>query len=389
MSDDSKYMKIALRLGQRGLGRTWPNPSVGCVIVRSDTDKKIIIGRGTTQSGGFPHAENQAINQAISVYGKDSLIGSTAYVSLEPCCHYGKTPPCVNLLIESGLRRVVIGCVDPDPRVSGMGIELLKKSGVEVVSGILEQESESLNAGFFNKVRSGRPLVTLKMATTVDGKIATKTGESKWITGALAREKVHIMRSQYDAIAIGINTVLQDNPKLTCRLPGLENRSPVRVVFDSSLKIDINSDILKTASSYKTWIITSKNHDLSVINKFEEYGVEIISVALDGEGHIDLYLALAALAKRGITRLMVEGGATLSTSFLRSNLVDLLAWFRAPSLIGADGKSVFSNLGVDGIDSMHTFELRPTRHLTMLQSVAVIEPGRACQRGLDGIESKL
>lgn len=357
MSDDSKYMKIALRLGQRGLGRTWPNPSVGCVIVRSDTDKKIIIGRGTTQSGGFPHAENQAINQAISVYGKDSLIGSTAYVSLEPCCHYGKTPPCVNLLIESGLRRVVIGCVDPDPRVSGMGIELLKKSGVEVVSGILEQESESLNAGFFNKVRSGRPLVTLKMATTVDGKIATKTGESKWITGALAREKVHIMRSQYDAIAIGINTVLQDNPKLTCRLPGLENRSPVRVVFDSSLKIDINSDILKTASSYKTWIITSKNHDLSVINKFEEYGVEIISVALDGEGHIDLYLALAALAKRGITRLMVEGGATLSTSFLRSNLVDLLAWFRAPSLIGADGKSVFSNLGVDGIDSMHKFEL--------------------------------
>ena len=357
MSDDSKYMKIALRLGQRGLGRTWPNPSVGCVIVRSDTDKKIIIGRGTTQSGGFPHAENQAINQAISVYGKDSLIGSTAYVSLEPCCHYGKTPPCVNLLIESGLRRVVIGCVDPDPRVSGMGIELLKKSGVEVVSGILEQESESLNAGFFNKVRSGRPLVTLKMATTVDGKIATKTGESKWITGALAREKVHIMRSQYDAIAIGINTVLQDNPKLTCRLPGLENRSPVRVVFDSSLKIDINSDILKTASSYKTWIITSKNHDLSVLNKFEEYGVEIISVALDGEGHIDLYLALAALAKRGITRLMVEGGATLSTSFLRSNLVDLLAWFRAPSLIGADGKSVFSNLGVDGIDSMHKFEL--------------------------------
>ncbi len=357
MSDDSKYMKIALRLGQRGLGRTWPNPSVGCVIVRSDTDKKIIIGRGTTQNGGFPHAENQAINQAISVYGKDSLIGSTAYVSLEPCCHYGKTPPCVNLLIESGLRRVVIGCVDPDPRVSGMGIELLKKSGVEVVSGILEHESESLNAGFFNKVRSGRPLVTLKMATTVDGKIATKTGESKWITGALAREKVHIMRSQYDAIAIGINTVLQDNPKLTCRLPGLENRSPVRVVFDSSLKIDINSDILKTASSYKTWIITSENHDLSVINKFEEYGVEIISVALDGEGHIDLYLALAALAKRGITRLMVEGGATLSTSFLRSNLVDLLAWFRAPSLIGADGKSVFSNLGVDGIDSMHKFEL--------------------------------
>ena len=130
MSDDSKYMKIALRLGQRGLGRTWPNPSVGCVIVRSDTDKKIIIGRGTTQSGGFPHAENQAINQAISVYGKDSLIGSTAYVSLEPCCHYGKTPPCVNLLIESGLRRVVIGCVDPDPRMSGLGIELLKKSGV-------------------------------------------------------------------------------------------------------------------------------------------------------------------------------------------------------------------------------------------------------------------
>ena len=357
MSDDFKYMKIALRLGQRGLGSTWPNPSVGCVIVRSDTDKKIIIGRGTTQNGGFPHAENQAINQAISVYGKDSLIGSTAYVSLEPCCHYGKTPPCVNLLIESGLRRVVIGCVDPDPRVSGMGIELLKKSGVEVVSGILEHESESLNAGFFNKVRSGRPLVTLKMATTVDGKIATKTGESKWITGALAREKVHIMRSQYDAIAIGINTVLQDNPKLTCRLPGLENRSPVRVVFDSSLKIDINSDILKTASSYKTWIITSENHDLSVINKFEEYGVEIISVALDGEGHIDLYLALAALAKRGITRLMVEGGATLSTSFLRSNLVDLLAWFRAPSLIGADGKSVFSNLGVDGIDSMHKFEL--------------------------------
>ena len=357
MTDDTKYMKIALRLGQRVLGRTWPNPAVGCVIIRSDKDEKIIIGRGVTQRGGFPHAETEAINQAVKVYGKDSLVGSTAYVSLEPCCHHGKTPPCVNSLIEAEIRRVVIGCVDPDPRVSGMGIDILKKSGIEVNVGVLVHESETLNAGFIRKIKSGRPLVTLKMATTVDGRIATRTGESKWITGALSRERAHIIRSQYDAIAIGINTVFQDNPKLTCRLPGLEDRSPVRVVFDSNLKIDMKCNILQTASTYKTWIITSENHEDSMVNKIEKHGVEIISVALDSEGHIDLPVALSALAKRGITRLMVEGGATLSTSFLRSDLVDLLAWFRAPNLIGDDGKPVFSNLGVDGIDNMHKFKL--------------------------------
>jgi diaminohydroxyphosphoribosylaminopyrimidine deaminase/5-amino-6-(5-phosphoribosylamino)uracil reductase len=357
MTSDIKYMKIALRLGQRGLGRTWPNPSVGCVIVKSPTEEGIIIGRGYTQKGGAPHAETEAINQSINVYGKDSLVDATAYVSLEPCCHHGNTPPCVNSLIDAGIRRVVIGCVDPDPRVSGRGMEILKKSGIEVTIGVLQDEAERLNAGFIYKVKLGRPLVTLKVATTADGRIATKTGESKWITGPLARKKSHIMRSQYDAIAIGINTVFQDNPQLTCRLPGLEDRSPVRVVFDSKLTIGTQSQILQTAGLYKTWVITSKNHEISLISKIEKYGVKIISVGLDSEGHIDLSLALSALADRGITRLMIEGGATLSTSFLRANLVDLLAWFRASSLIGDDGKPVFSNLGVEGIDNMHKFKL--------------------------------
>ena len=346
MTSDIKYMKIALRLGQRGLGRTWPNPSVGCVIVKSPTEEGIIIGRGSTQKGGAPHAETEAINQSINVYGKDSLVDATAYVSLEPCCHHGNTPPCVNSLIDAGIRRVVIGCVDPDPRVSGRGMEILKKSGMEVTIGVLQDEAERLNAGFIYKVKLGRPLVTLKVATTADGRIATKTGESKWITGPLSRKRSHIMRSQYDAIAIGINTVFHDNPQLTCRLPGLEDRSPVRVVFDSKLAIDTQSQILQTAGLYKTWVITSKNHEISLISKIEKYGVKIISVGLDSEGHIDLSLALSALADRGITRLMIEGGATLSTSFLRANLVDLLAWFRASSLIGDDGKPVFSNLGV-------------------------------------------
>ena len=357
MTSDIKYMKIALRLGQRGLGRTWPNPSVGCVIVQSPTEEGIIIGRGTTQKGGTPHAETEAINQAINVYGKDSLVDATAYVSLEPCCHHGNTPPCVNSLIDSGIRRVVIGCVDPDPRMSGKGMDILKRSGIEVTIGVLQDEAERLNAGFIHKVKLGRPLVTLKVATTADGRIATKTGESKWITGPLSRKRSHIMRSQYDAIAIGINTVFQDNPQLTCRLPGLEDRSPVRVVFDSKLTIDTQSQILQTAGIYKTWVITSKNHEVSMISKIEKYGVKIISVGLDSEGHIDLSLALSALADRGITRLMIEGGATLSTSFLRANLVDLLAWFRASSLIGDDGKPVFSNLGVEGIDNMHKFKL--------------------------------
>jgi len=357
MTSDIKYMKIALRLGQRGLGRTWPNPSVGCVIVKSPTEEGIIIGRGSTQKGGAPHAETEAINQSINVYGKDSLVDATAYVSLEPCCHHGNTPPCVNSLIDAGIRRVVIGCVDPDPRVSGRGIEILKKSGMEVTIGVLQDEAERLNAGFIYKVKLGRPLVTLKVATTADGRIATKTGESKWITGPLSRKRSHIMRSQYDAIAIGINTVFHDNPQLTCRLPGLEDRSPVRVVFDSKLTIGTQSQILQTAGLYKTWVITSKNHEISLISKIEKYGVKIISVGLDSEGYIDLSLALSALAERGITRLMIEGGATLSTSFLRANLVDLLAWFRASSLIGDDGKPVFSNLGVEGIDNMHKFKL--------------------------------
>lgn len=355
MTNDTHYMQIALRLARRGLGRSWPNPAVGCVIVQNAGGAPRILGRGWTQPGGRPHAETVALSQARERYGDAALVGTTAYVSLEPCNHQGQTPPCTDALIEAGIGRAVVGCSDPDPRVSGGGIEQLRSSSIDVTENILQAEAEELNAGFIQRETTGRPLVTLKTAMTADGRIATRSGASQWITGSAARARVHLMRAQYDAILVGIDTVIHDDPQLTCRLAGLEDRSPVRIVFDSNLRISMDAQLVQSARDVPTWIVTRDDSDEKSASKLQQAGAELVRVAADAAGHVDAGLALAELGARGITRVMVEGGAILNGTLLRARLADRIACFRAPSLIGGDGKPAFGDLGVEKIEDMPVF----------------------------------
>lgn len=357
MTIDTHYMQVALRLARRGLGRTWPNPAVGCVIVQANGDAPRIIGRGWTQPGGRPHAETVALGQAGERYGAASLVGATAYVSLEPCSHHGQTPPCAEALIDAQIGRVVVACTDPDGRISGGGIGRLRSAGIDVTTDVLKAEAEELNAGFIQRETAGRPLVTLKTATTADGRIATRSGASQWITGPAARERVHLMRAQHDAIMVGIDTVVHDDPELTCRLAGLEERSPIRVVFDSSLRISDEAQLIQTARAVPTLIVTRDDANTSRAAQIKKSSAEVLSVAGDDGGHVDAGLALTELAKQGITRVMVEGGAVLSAALLRAGLIDRIAWFRAPHLIGGDGKPALGDLGVESIEDMPAFEL--------------------------------
>jgi diaminohydroxyphosphoribosylaminopyrimidine deaminase/5-amino-6-(5-phosphoribosylamino)uracil reductase len=356
MHTDRDFMLMALRLARRGLGNVWPNPAVGCVIVRRDDGVSRIAGRGWTQPGGRPHAETVALDQARQRFGAEALRGAEAFVSLEPCSHRGRTPPCADALIAAGLSRVVVACGDPDARVSGEGIAKLQAAGIEVVRDVCRAEAEELNAGFLTRVLAGRPLVALKTATTSDGRIATRTGASQWITGAAARERAHLLRAQQDAIAVGIGTVEADDPSLTCRLPGLSGRSPVRVVFDSSLRISLESNLVRTAGEVPTWVLSADKTDRDRRHALEGAGVTVIPIEQVTDGQPEPGAALGALAALGITRLMVEGGARLATGLLRAGLVDRLLWFRAPSLIGGDGLPPFGDIGVAGIEQMPLFE---------------------------------
>jgi diaminohydroxyphosphoribosylaminopyrimidine deaminase / 5-amino-6-(5-phosphoribosylamino)uracil reductase len=346
-------MRAALALARRGLGTVWPNPAVGCVIVADGR----VVGRGWTQPGGRPHAETEALAMAGA-----AAAGATAYVTLEPCAHHGKTPPCAEALAAAGIARVVVAVEDPDPRVSGKGLDLLRQSGIKVVSGVLEAEAAALNAGFFLRVRSNRPLVTLKLATTLDGRIATHAGESRWITGEAARAAGHLLRAEHDVIMIGSGTALADDPDLTCRLPGLAERSPVRVVVDGRLRLPLTSRLVATANDIPTWLMTLEGADATRQGAYEDAGVEMVEVAAGPDGSIDLAAALEALAESGVTRVLVEGGAHLSAALLRAGLVDRLVWFRAPRLIGGDGHPAAVSFGVDHLSQMPSFdciEVRP------------------------------
>jgi len=335
-------MGVALSLAARGLGQVAPNPAVGCVIVVDADTRPRIIGRGWTQPGGRPHAETEALARAGA-----QARGATAYVSLEPCAHHGRTPPCAQALIDAGVARVVIGCGDPDPRVAGRGVRLLHDAGLTVVSGVREEEAVHLNAGFFSTVERGRPLVTLKIAATLDGKIATHTGNSQWITGSLARQRTHLMRAQADAIMIGSATAIVDDPQLTCRLPGLAHRSPIRVVADGRLRLPLTSRMFRTARAQPLIVLTRKDTEPHRRRAFEDQGVDLIDVPVGPDNHMDMGDALSQLAGRGMTRLLVEGGARLAASLLRADLVDRIDWFQAPKIIGDDGYSAVAGLGLD------------------------------------------
>lgn len=339
MRSDFEWMQAALALAQRGLGRTAPNPAVGCVLVRDGR----LVGSGFTQPGGRPHAETQAIAQAESLFGVAAVRGATAYVTLEPCSHHGKTPPCAEALVAAGIRRAVVATIDPDPRVGGRGVERLRAGGVEVVIGIGEAEARRVNAGFFLKVEQRRPLVTLKLATSLDGKLALGNGQSRWITGEAARAHGHMLRATNDAIAVGIGTVLADDPALDCRLPGLEDRSPLRVVFDGQGRIPDAARLVATAQRHRTVIITDTENVPRLATRLIGAGVDVHGVARQA-GALDLKDALRILAGLGMTRLLVEGGARLAGAFLRADLVDRLVWYRAPMAIGDDGRGAVASL---------------------------------------------
>lgn len=334
---DLHHMRHALRLAERALGTAAPNPAVGCVIVSREGH---IAGRGWTGRSGRPHAEAIALEQAGA-----AARGATAYVTLEPCAHHGHTPPCANALVEAGVARVVAAVEDPDPRVRGKGFAILRDSGVEVAAGLCGKEAAEQNAGFFMRVREGRPLVTLKIAQSLDGKTATATGESKWITGEAARAYGHLLRARHDAILIGSGTALADDPELTCRLPGLEDRSPLRVVLDTRLKLNDWSKLAQSAGTTPTLVFTTSEGGGSLA----ACGVEIAKIARDARGRPDAAAVLKELGRRGITRLLVEGGATVHATLLDRGLADRLEIFRSPLVLGAAGR--------DGIDSLASLTL--------------------------------
>ena len=353
----TRFMRIALNLAKRGLGIVSPNPAVGCVIVKNDQ----ILGRGWTQRGGRPHAETEALARA-----GDSAKGSTAYVTLEPCAHQGVTPPCASALIESGVETVVVAVADPDPRVDGGGVKMLEEAGIKVIFGICGDEASRLNRGFFLVLKNKRPLVTVKIASSLDGVVSTKNGESKWITGKQSRDRGQLFRSNHDAILVGGGTAISDDPALTCRLPGMEDRSPIRVVVIGERMVSLDSQLVKTAQDLPVWcfmssIVKEKNEDHCT--KLVESGVRIFTLGCNHLDRMDMNAVLKKLAKLGITRLLVEGGPSVITSLISADLVDHLIWFRAPVIIGAEGRSAVSNLGLENLDQSKGFERSSFRQM--------------------------
>ncbi len=324
---DVEHMRAAVALARRGLGSTWPNPSVGCVLVRDGR----VVGRGVTASGGRPHAEAAALAMA-----GPAAQGATAYVTLEPCSHAGRAGPCADALAAAGVARVVVACGDPDPRVDGAGLARLRAAGVAVETGLHAADAADALAGFFARVQRGRPLVTLKLATTLDGRIATAGGESRWITGPMARRATHAMRARHDAVLVGVGTVLADDPDLTCRIPGYAQRPGVRVVVDSHLRTSADARVVATAQQAPTWVLHHDSADAGRQRVMADHGVRLFAVPGSPEG-LDLVAALAALGAAGLTSVLVEGGAGVAAGLMRAGLVDRIAWFHAPAVMGADG----------------------------------------------------
>jgi diaminohydroxyphosphoribosylaminopyrimidine deaminase / 5-amino-6-(5-phosphoribosylamino)uracil reductase len=351
---DLRFMQMALSLARRGLGNVMPNPAVGCVLVRDGA----VIARGWTQPTGRPHAEEDALLKA-----GEQAKGATAYISLEPCCQPGRGGACTDGLLKAGIARVVIATEDPDPRVAGQGIKALRDAGVHVTTGICEDEARAVNIGFFHRIERHRPLVTVKVATSLDGRIATRTGDSRWVTDEPARAYSHRLRADHDALMIGSGTALADNPHLTCRLPGLENRSPIRIVMDGNLRLPLTSQLVNTAFEVPVWVFTSDSADHTRIKAYRECGVEVIPIPREKAGYLDLSAVMARLAVRGVTRLLVEGGGMLIANILRHNLADRLEWFRAASIIGGDGIPAAASLGIEKLVTTPRFTLTDSRTL--------------------------
>ncbi|WP_395463263.1 bifunctional diaminohydroxyphosphoribosylaminopyrimidine deaminase/5-amino-6-(5-phosphoribosylamino)uracil reductase RibD [Wolbachia endosymbiont of Cantharis cryptica] len=339
---DNHFMSIALKLAEKTLGSVSPNPAVGCVIVKDG----VMVGEGYTGIGGRPHAEVVALQSA-----KDSTQGATMYVTLEPCCHFGVTEPCTAEIIRAGIKKVVIAAIDPDKRVSGRGIKVLKEAGIEVKQGIMQEEAEKLNIGFFTTQKFHRPFIACKIATTLDGKIATFTGDSKWITSEGTRNWVHELRAKYDAIMIGSNTLINDDPLLTCRLPGLEDRSPIRLIIDSQARLNEEHNITKTADKLTTWVITNREIEKKIKN------INYLVINSNNTDKVCLKdMASKLVSEIGITRLLVEGGGVLITELLKHDLIDRLIICRSGKILGNDATSFVGDLGIQSINNCYQFK---------------------------------
>ncbi|MBI5238805.1 MAG: bifunctional diaminohydroxyphosphoribosylaminopyrimidine deaminase/5-amino-6-(5-phosphoribosylamino)uracil reductase RibD [Deltaproteobacteria bacterium] len=338
MPNHEEYMRVALSLAAKGLGRTSPNPAVGAVIVKHG----LIAGKGFHKKAGRAHAEIAALDSIK----KGSAKGGTLYVTLEPCCNYGRTPPCTGAIISSGVKRVVVGTMDPNPKVSGKGLKALASAGVEVITGVLEEECRALNERYNKFITKGLPFVTIKLAVTLDGKAATSTGESRWITGIEARRRVHRMRSMADAVMVGAGSVIKDDPLLTVR--HVEGRDPLKVVVDTGFRILLSAKVFSSGRGGVV-VITTKDAEKEKIEKAQERGAMVIMVRKQ-KGKVDLRDALKALAKMNVVSLLVEGGPSLAASLIRQRLADKLVLFISPKLIGGDGLPAIGLLGVRRID---------------------------------------
>jgi diaminohydroxyphosphoribosylaminopyrimidine deaminase/5-amino-6-(5-phosphoribosylamino)uracil reductase len=352
-ASDRRFMALALALGRRGLGRTHPNPAVGAVVVKDG----VIVGRGWTQPGGRPHAEPVALAQAGS-----AARGATLYVTLEPCSHVGKSPPCADATIAAGIHRVVSAIEDPNPQVAGQGHARLRAAGIEVDVGLGAAEAARDHAGHFRRVRDKRPHVIVKLAVSTDDKIGAAGHRPVAISGELAKARMHLLRAQCDAILVGIGTVLADDPLLTCRLPGMEARSPMRVVLDRALRMPGTSRLIHSARNTPLCVMTSSLAEAPTAAILGAAGAQVIRVA-SMPTKLDLPAVLHALAERGITRLLVEGGARVASSFVAANLVDEFWLLRGKEAIGADGVAALDALPLSAITQSSGFRVHASESL--------------------------
>jgi diaminohydroxyphosphoribosylaminopyrimidine deaminase/5-amino-6-(5-phosphoribosylamino)uracil reductase len=352
---DQRFMQLALALGRRGQGRTWPNPAVGAVVVKDG----VIVGRGWTQPGGRPHAEPVALSRA-----GEAARGATLYVTLEPCSHVGKSPPCADAIIAAGITHVVSAIEDPNPEVAGQGHARLRAAGVSVDIGLGALDAARDHAGHFRRIRDKRPHVILKLAVSADDKIGAAGRKPIAISGEAAKARVHLLRAQCDAIMVGIGTVQADDPLLTCRLPGMEARSPVRVVLDRALRISGTSRLVHSARATPLWVMTSNLSEAPAAMKLGAAGAQVIRVPTTSvPPGLDLVGVLHALAEKGTTRLLVEGGARVASSFVAANLVDEVWLLRGPDAVGADGIAALDALPLSAITGSPAFKLRASESL--------------------------
>lgn len=342
---NNHYMELAIKMARETLGQTTPNPVVGCVIVNNDE----IVGLGAHLKAGEPHAERHALHMA-----QEKAYGATMFVTLEPCSHHGRTPPCADAVIQAGIAKVIIASTDPNPQVAGQGIARMRESGIDVTIGVMKEEADELNRIFFHYMMTSKPYVTLKMATSIDGKIATSSGESQWITGDQARQDGHHLRREHDAILVGVDTVIQDDPSLTTRLDQ-GGKNPVRVVLDRTLRTPLEAKLV-TDQEASTWIVTTSSASVQKKQAFEKLGVELI--VLEDE-FITISSMLTALAEKQITSILVEGGGNVNDSFLRSGHFQRVVKYMAPILIGGEkARSSFSGNGISNLNGAPRLEIK-------------------------------